>query len=30
MQYPDLQLYIGGAWKKAAEGLPVLNPPMRA
>ena len=26
MQYPDLQLYIGGAWKKAAEGLPVLNP----
>lgn len=26
MQYPDLQLYIGGAWKKAAEGQPVLNP----
>jgi succinate-semialdehyde dehydrogenase/glutarate-semialdehyde dehydrogenase len=25
-EYPDLQLYIGGAWKKAAEGLPVLNP----
>lgn len=25
-QYPDLQLYIGGAWKKASEGLPVLNP----
>jgi succinate-semialdehyde dehydrogenase/glutarate-semialdehyde dehydrogenase len=25
-QYPDLQLYIGGAWKKAVEGLPVLNP----
>ena len=25
-QYPDLQLYIGGAWKKAADGLPVLNP----
>jgi succinate-semialdehyde dehydrogenase/glutarate-semialdehyde dehydrogenase len=25
-QYPDLQLYIGGAWKKAAEGQPVLNP----
>ncbi len=24
-QYPDLQLYIGGAWKKAA-GQPVLNP----
>jgi succinate-semialdehyde dehydrogenase / glutarate-semialdehyde dehydrogenase len=25
-QYPDLQLYIGGEWRKAAEGLPVLNP----
>lgn len=25
-QYPDLQLYIGGAWKTASEGLPVLNP----
>jgi succinate-semialdehyde dehydrogenase / glutarate-semialdehyde dehydrogenase len=25
-QYPDLQLYIDGGWKKAAEGLPVLNP----
>jgi len=25
-QYPDLQLYIGGSWKKAAEGQPVLNP----
>ncbi len=25
-QYPDLQLYIGGAWRKAAEGQPVLNP----
>ena len=25
-KYPDLQLYIGGAWKKAAEGQPVLNP----
>ena len=25
-QYPDLQLYIGGAWRRAAEGQPVLNP----
>ena len=25
-QYPDLQLYIGGAWRKAVEGQPVLNP----
>jgi succinate-semialdehyde dehydrogenase / glutarate-semialdehyde dehydrogenase len=25
-QYPDLQLYIGGAWRNAAEGQPVLNP----
>jgi succinate-semialdehyde dehydrogenase/glutarate-semialdehyde dehydrogenase len=25
-QYPDLQLYIGGAWRKTAESLPVLNP----
>jgi succinate-semialdehyde dehydrogenase / glutarate-semialdehyde dehydrogenase len=25
-QYPDLQFYIGGSWKKAAEGQPVLNP----
>ena len=25
-QYPDLQLYIGGSWRKAAEGQPVLNP----
>ena len=25
-QYPDLQLYIGGAWRKAAERQPVLNP----
>ena len=25
-QYPDLQLYIGGAWRTAAEGQPVLNP----
>jgi succinate-semialdehyde dehydrogenase / glutarate-semialdehyde dehydrogenase len=25
-QYPDLQLYIGGAWRKAASERPVLNP----
>jgi succinate-semialdehyde dehydrogenase/glutarate-semialdehyde dehydrogenase len=25
-QYPDLKLYIGGAWKGAADGFPVLNP----
>lgn len=25
-RYPDLQLYIGGAWRKTAESLPVLNP----
>jgi succinate-semialdehyde dehydrogenase/glutarate-semialdehyde dehydrogenase len=25
-QYPDLQLYIGGAWRKTVESLPVLNP----
>lgn len=24
--YPDVQLYIGGAWRKAAETLPVVNP----
>jgi succinate-semialdehyde dehydrogenase/glutarate-semialdehyde dehydrogenase len=24
--YPDLQLYIGGEWRKTGEGLPVLNP----
>ena len=24
--YPDLKLYIGGAWRKTAEELPVLNP----
>ena len=24
--YPDLQLYIGGGWRKSAESLPVLNP----
>jgi succinate-semialdehyde dehydrogenase/glutarate-semialdehyde dehydrogenase len=26
MQYPDLQLYIGGTWRKTAERQPVLNP----
>jgi succinate-semialdehyde dehydrogenase/glutarate-semialdehyde dehydrogenase len=25
-QYPDLQLYIGGAWRKGGPGQPVLNP----
>lgn len=25
-QYPELQLYIGGAWRKTAEGQRVLNP----
>jgi len=25
-QYPDLQLYIGGDWRKTDESLPVLNP----
>ncbi|MGX5735039.1 NAD-dependent succinate-semialdehyde dehydrogenase [Bosea thiooxidans] len=24
--YPDLKLYIGGAWRKTAEEQPVLNP----
>ena len=24
--YPDLHLYINGAWRKAAGDLPVLNP----
>ena len=24
--YPDLQLYIGGAWRKTSDSLPVLNP----
>ncbi len=24
--YPDLHLYIGGEWRKAADDLPVLNP----
>lgn len=24
--YPDLQLYIGGAWRKTAETIAVLNP----
>jgi len=26
MQYPDLQLYIAGAWKRTAHVQPVLNP----
>ena len=26
IQYPDLQLYIGGAWRKTADGQAVLNP----
>lgn len=25
-QYPELQFYIGGAWMKAAQDQPVLNP----
>ncbi|WP_315834794.1 NAD-dependent succinate-semialdehyde dehydrogenase [Bradyrhizobium prioriisuperbiae] len=25
-QYPDLQLYIGGTWRRATSGQPVLNP----
>ena len=25
MQYPELQLYIGGEWKRA-DGQPVINP----
>lgn len=24
--YPDLKLYIGGEWRKAADDLPVINP----
>ncbi|MEO5757153.1 MAG: aldehyde dehydrogenase family protein, partial [Mesorhizobium sp.] len=24
--YPDLMLYIGGAWRKTADTQPVLNP----
>ena len=26
MQYPELQLYIGGSWSRAVETQPVLNP----
>lgn len=26
MNYPDIQLYIGGAWKKTRDDLPILNP----
>ena len=25
-EYPDLQLYIGGAWRQNGQSLPVLNP----
>ena len=25
-QYPDLQLYIDGAWRKTSEDMPVVNP----
>jgi len=24
--YPDLNLYIGGAWRKTGQSIPVLNP----
>lgn len=24
--YPDLQLYVGGSWRKTSDSLPVLNP----
>ena len=24
--YPELQLYIGGAWRRTADSLPVINP----
>ena len=24
--YPDLQLYINGEWRKTADDLPVINP----
>jgi succinate-semialdehyde dehydrogenase/glutarate-semialdehyde dehydrogenase len=26
LQYPDLQLYIGGSWRRGTSGQPVLNP----
>ncbi|SFN47266.1 aldehyde dehydrogenase family protein [Variovorax sp. OV329] len=26
IDYPDLQLYIGGAWRKTHGDLPVVNP----
>ncbi len=25
-EYPDLQLYINGSWRKTSDGLPVINP----
>lgn len=28
--YPDLQLYIGGSWRKTSSDLPVLNPATEA
>ncbi|MBT0958465.1 NAD-dependent succinate-semialdehyde dehydrogenase [Alphaproteobacteria bacterium KMM 3653] len=28
--YPDLQLYIGGAWRKTAQDMPVINPATEA
>ncbi|MGO4841911.1 aldehyde dehydrogenase family protein, partial [Rhizobiaceae sp. 2RAB30] len=24
--YPDLQLYVGGTWRRTVETLPVVNP----
>lgn len=30
MSYPDPQLYIGGAWRKGGDTLPVLNPATEA
>jgi succinate-semialdehyde dehydrogenase/glutarate-semialdehyde dehydrogenase len=26
MDYPELQLYVGGAWRKTGESMPVSNP----
>ena len=30
MTYPNLQLFIGGQWRKTADSLPVLNPATEA
>ncbi|MBT8459186.1 MAG: NAD-dependent succinate-semialdehyde dehydrogenase [Boseongicola sp.] len=30
MEYPDLALFIGGAWRKTSDTLPVLNPATEA